>query len=58
MIKAVMEQWDGKHMEHFDDKSPGSLCCQGSWSVVMTVVMEHCDEKVMEDWAENVHGVL
>ena len=45
MIKAVMEQWDDKRMEHFDDKSPGSLCCQGSRSILMTVVMEHCDEK-------------
>ena len=50
VIKAVMEQWDDKGMEHFDDKSPRSLCCHVSWSVVMTAVMEH--------WAENVHGVL
>ena len=50
------EYWDNMSMdlvmtsvmEYFDDKSPGTLCCQGSWSIVMTGVMEHCDEKVME----------
>ena len=37
-------------MEHCDDKSLGSLCCQVSWSFVMTVVMGHCDDIV--------HGAL
>ena len=43
MNKVVMEHWDEKCMDHFDDKVHGPLGCKCSWSIVMTGVMEHCD---------------
>ncbi len=31
---------------------------KGSWSIVMTRVMEHCDDRVMEHCDDKGHGAL
>ena len=34
--------------ENCDERDHAALRCQGSWSIVMTGIMDHCDGKVHE----------
>ena len=48
-----MEHCDDPVMEHSDEKNSGALCGQvpwsivmiHSWNIVMTRILEHCDDK-------------
>ena len=43
-MTRVMEHCEDKGLEQCDDKSNGALRRQGSWNIVITRVMEFCDE--------------
>ena len=59
-MTEVMENFDlvlltiaGSNMKmgmmHFDDRVHGALRLKGAWSIVITGVLEHCDDKCHGD---------
>ena len=48
VVTKVTEPWDDAGMDHCDDKCYEALWCLESRSIVMTWVMEHCDDKGMD----------
>ena len=44
-MTGVMEYFDEKGIEHSDERDHGAMWLQGSWSIVMKVVMDHCEDK-------------